>query len=113
MNLDEYQTAAAVFKFNSPDVPERWCLKLCAEAGEAAQIMERHVWMDRPMNPEDLKLELGDTLWYLAAMAGSLGMSLSEVAEANLAKLARRHSARLIDAGMHPALPGTVTLGED
>lgn len=34
--------------------------------------------------------EVGDVLWYLAAAARELGTSLSDIAEANIAKLAKR-----------------------
>ena len=37
-----------------------------------------------------LKSELGDVLWYLAQVSTELGLSLGEVAEANLAKLSDR-----------------------
>jgi NTP pyrophosphatase (non-canonical NTP hydrolase) len=34
--------------------------------------------------------ELGDVLWYCAALAGDLGFTLGEVAEANISKLQSR-----------------------
>ena len=37
-----------------------------------------------------IRKELGDTLWYIAAIADSLGMSLSEVAYQNLSKCKKR-----------------------
>lgn len=37
-----------------------------------------------------LRAELGDVLWYVAGLATELGLSLSDVAAANLSKLARR-----------------------
>lgn len=98
MELDEYQVAAAAFKDGDDGV--RWTLKLCAEAGEVAQLVERDVFgRDRhgPQDPEHLKLELGDVLWYLAAIAGSVGMSLQEVAEANIAKLQRRYPEKVAE----------------
>lgn len=39
---------------------------------------------------DGIRKELGDTLWYIAAIADSLGMKLSEVAYQNLAKCKRR-----------------------
>jgi NTP pyrophosphatase (non-canonical NTP hydrolase) len=39
---------------------------------------------------DGIRKELGDTLWYIAAIADSLGMKLSEVAYQNLAKCKKR-----------------------
>ncbi len=97
MTLDDYQTAAARFKGaggHDEDVPEHWALGLCGEAGEAAELVKKDRFRGRTISLEDLKLELGDALWYLAALAEAYGMSLSEVAEANIAKLERRHGVQ-------------------
>ena len=39
-----------------------------------------------------LKDELGDVLWYISACADELGLTLGEIAEFNVAKLAKRHN---------------------
>lgn len=41
-------------------------------------------------NKAKVKKELGDVLWYLAGIASELGLSLTEVAQMNLDKLASR-----------------------
>jgi NTP pyrophosphatase (non-canonical NTP hydrolase) len=47
--------------------------------------------MHHELDTARLTAELGDALWCLTAAAGALGISLDEVAEANLDKLRRRY----------------------
>ena len=47
---------------------------------------------------DDLRLELGDVLWYVAQLATELDLDLADVAAANLEKLASR-AARNVIAG--------------
>jgi|SRR3990170_8275883 len=66
-------------------------LGLTNEAGEVAGKIKK-VFRDKQgvigeVEREALKSELGDVLWYLAQVCTELGLSLDEVAEANIAKL--------------------------
>ena len=75
-------------------------LGLCGEAGEVADKIKK-VMRDRGgvLDPEvrdDLRLELGDVLWYLAQLATELELDLEEIAAANLAKLASRAARNVI-----------------
>ena len=45
---------------------------------------------------DDLLLELGDVLWYVAQLATELNLSLDTIAETNLTKLASRAARNLI-----------------
>lgn len=69
-------------------------LGLTNEAGEVAGKVKK-IFRDRAgvVTDEDrraLTLELGDVLWYLAEMCTQLGISLEDVAAANVDKLQRR-----------------------
>jgi NTP pyrophosphatase (non-canonical NTP hydrolase) len=77
-------------------------LGLCGEAGEVADKIKK-VMRDRDgvfdeAVRDDLALELGDVLWYVAQLATELELDLDAIAEANLAKLASR-AARNVIAG--------------
>jgi len=71
-------------------------LGLNEEAGEAAGKVKKMLRDKAGVMDEETKQllvkELGDTLWYLACTAREIDMSLSEVAQANVAKLASRRS---------------------
>lgn len=66
-------------------------LGLVNEAGEVAGKIKK-IFRDKDGHISDddkeaLKGELGDVLWYLTQICTNLGLSLEEVAEANLDKL--------------------------
>jgi len=70
-------------------------LGLAGEAGEVANIVKKiQRDFDGKLTEElrgRLKEELGDVLWYISACADELGLTLREIGECNLAKLAKRH----------------------
>ncbi len=73
-------------------------LGLTGEAGEVANIVKK---IQRDFGGEitdeiraKLKDELGDVLWYISACADELGLTLQEIAEFNVKKLAARHQRK-------------------
>jgi NTP pyrophosphatase (non-canonical NTP hydrolase) len=66
-------------------------LGIAGEAGEVADYVKKVVGHGHSLDKEVLKEELGDVLWYIAVMADMLGMKLSDVADANIAKLRERY----------------------
>ena len=63
-------------------------LGLCGEAGEVAEKIKKHMRDGRSL--VGVGLELGDVLWYISALADDLGITLEEIAQANVDKLASR-----------------------
>jgi NTP pyrophosphatase (non-canonical NTP hydrolase) len=97
MNFEEYQkqaSATALYPNRLKNLAYP-TLGLTGEAGEVANVVKK-IQRDfgGEITPEiraKLKDELGDVLWYIAACADELGLTLEEVAEFNVKKLAARH----------------------
>lgn len=94
MTLDHYQRAA-LRTVNPALGPDERLLDAAAglaeEAGEVLGLIRKRIFQRRDVGRERLTEELGDVLWCLATTADTLGLSLEAIADANLAKLARRH----------------------
>ena len=96
MNFNEYQKIAR----STAVYPEEYkviypTLGLCGEAGEVAEKVKKHIRDGTPML--GVGLELGDVLWYISALADGLGITLEEVAQANVDKLQSRKARDKID----------------
>ncbi len=64
---------------------------LAEEAGEVLGLIRKHQMQSKPLDADALRLELGDVLWCLSAVASDHGLSLEEIAASNVEKLRRRH----------------------
>ena len=69
-------------------------LGLTGEAGEVANKVKKIIRDDGYKNNESLvqeiSAEIGDCLWYISVLADDIGCKLSDIANANLEKLANR-----------------------
>lgn len=63
------------------------------EAGEYVDVVKKFLWHETPEQTarQNALKELGDLMWGLAQAADAWGLSLSEIAEANIAKLRLRY----------------------
>lgn len=91
MNFFEYETKAMSFRLPSAN-SEYAFLNLVGEVGELFSLEAKMIRDGGNIQKyrENLKKELGDILWHLAAVALDNGMTLEEVAVANIHKLASR-----------------------
>jgi NTP pyrophosphatase (non-canonical NTP hydrolase) len=95
MNAAEYQEQAARTQITRPgfDVPAHeimvvWnALGLVGKAGDVAELVKKGVFHRQQMDPARLEKELGDMLWYAAAICTSLGLDLGEIMQANIERL--------------------------
>lgn len=101
MNFDTYQAAAAKTAIYPKEHEIVYpILGLTNETGELAGKLKKILRGDgntggsvKNMTPDQaasLHAELGDVLWYLAAVCTDLGFQLYDIAEANIAKLKDR-----------------------
>jgi len=99
MTSNDYQILASRTLL---DVPDRdysheeimlvWnAIGLAGEAGEVADHIKKGVFHDHGIDNEKLVKELGDVLWYVAAIATKIGVPLALIMELNIAKLKQRY----------------------
>lgn len=101
MTFDEYQKKAA----ETAIYPQRLrivypLIGLAGETGEVAEKVKKIIRDNDGIFNEDEKREiakeLGDVLWYLAAIARDMGYRLDDIAQINLDKIASRNERNKI-----------------
>lgn len=92
--LDDYQEKA-LRTWNSGGTKtlrvSNAALGLTGEAGECADIVKKEHYHQHEIDPQEMKKELGDTLYYLAILASEYGFTLRDIAETNIQKLSKRY----------------------
>ncbi len=68
-----------------------WALGLTGEAGEVADLLKKGFGHGHGVDHDKIRKELGDVLWYIGALSRAFGLTLDEVAQANVAKLKARY----------------------
>ena len=64
---------------------------LCTESAEVLNELKRELAYGKKLDPAKVIEEMGDVMWGLALMASELGVSFSQVFEANIKKLEARY----------------------
>jgi NTP pyrophosphatase (non-canonical NTP hydrolase) len=110
MTLDEYQKKAMTTELMKRSVDQKasdpaFVAKILGLVGEAGEVAEKFKKIIRDMDGEilvedrlEIRKELGDVLWYIAALSDYLGFSLEEVGQKNIDKLLDR-KARGVSGG--------------
>ena len=64
---------------------------LNGEAGEAIDILKKHIYQGHELDIEHIAKELGDVAWYLAVSAYAIGYDLETICQMNIDKLKDRY----------------------
>lgn len=94
MDVNAYQQEAMTLlnpALSEQEVLMNGLMGLCGEAGEAIDLMKKHLFQGHPLDKAALAKELGDVAWYLAETATGLGVPLSDILQGNLEKLHSRY----------------------
>lgn len=70
---------------------ENGLMGMNGEAGEAIDILKKHLFQGHELDEKHIAKELGDVAWYLAISAKALGYELNDILDMNIAKLKARY----------------------
>ena len=93
MDFETYQKSAArTLKDYSLQERELMDYSLgLSEAGELQNKLKKMLFHEEPVSKAEIKEEMGDLLWYIAAIATVLNIKLDDVAFENIEKLKKRY----------------------
>lgn len=93
MTITEYQSKSYTNIQPHADLKDEmlnWAVGLCEETGEVMNHIKHACWGNEDINKEEFAKEIGDVLWYLAALCTSCNLNLETIANLNYKKLEHR-----------------------
>ena len=94
MNFQDYEEAVQRTMNMKTSWREQMCnflMGLAGEVGEVTEPVKKNLFHGKPLDLDKIKAELGDVLWYLTAVADTMGFHLEDIAHHNADKLAKRY----------------------
>lgn len=94
MTVNDYQKQAMQTlnpALSKKDILINGVMGLCGEAGEAIDLVKKHLHQGHSLDKSALAGELGDIAWYLAETAFALEIPLEDILRGNLEKLKSRY----------------------
>jgi NTP pyrophosphatase (non-canonical NTP hydrolase) len=98
MTPNEYQNLAArtlsneTIKLSNHQLRILWnAIGVAGEAGEIAELAKKGIFHKHGIDANEWEKEIGDVLWYLAALCSVLGLDLEDVMIRNIEKLKARY----------------------
>lgn len=80
------------FELNDEQIMLTWnALGLTGEAGEVAESIKKGIYHQHGLDVAKLTNELGDVLWYVAALCSILHVDMSSIMQQNIDKLKARY----------------------
>jgi len=92
--LNDYQIASSrtmVKEYSYDDAMVNYSMGLIGESGEVIDLLKKSLFHGHELDRNKLKEELGDVLFYIAALATTVGVTLEEIANYNIDKLWDRY----------------------
>jgi len=94
MNVNDYQefvVSKMNMQLNEKLEIASLALGCAGEAGEISDHVKKYISHGHELNKEYLIKELGDVLWYIAALSNHLDVKMSDVISQNIEKLNARY----------------------
>ena len=94
MEVNQYQKEAVrTINMDLTDIQQlqNGLMGLNGEAGEALDILKKHLFQGHKLDETHVIKELGDVAWYLAVSAYAIGVDLEKIFQLNIDKLRERY----------------------
>ncbi len=91
MTPNEYQQAVLSTAAKADMPLLLGAIGLSGEVGEVNELIKKHFWHGKLVNPHDIALELGDVCWYVAYLANIIGTDFETILQINVDKIKERY----------------------